>query len=240
MEPPAGLRCGTRPLRRRLMRNPIRSETDAFYLTLAIAALIGVSLALGVVIAPLVGGALFAGGVIGAFVWEISSKDPDRRRPLREAAASGRRGAPATGWRVLVIANRTLQGEELGAALRLRAERGGELRVVAPILVSRARYIASDVDRELAEAHERLAAALAWMHTEGLEASGHVGDPNAALGAIEDELRQFAADEVVISTYPPGKSNWLEAGIVERLREELDIQVTHVVVDPDRAGLAAE
>jgi hypothetical protein len=61
-----------------------------------------------------------------------------------------------------------------------------------------------------------------------------------ALGATEDELRVFAADEVVISTYPRGKSNWLETGVVERLREELDIPVTHVVADRDRTLLAAE
>jgi len=125
----------------------------------------------------------------------------------------------------------TLQGEELAAILRERAERGAELRIVAPILVSRIRYIASDVDRELRETHERLTAALASAHDAGLEVSGKVSDPHVALGAIEDEPRLFAADEVVISTYPPGKSNWLETGIIERLREELDIPVTHVIAN---------
>lgn len=222
------------------MRNPVRSETDAFYLALGCAALAGASLALAALVDSLAGAALFAGSLIGAFVWEIASKDPDRRRPLREAAAEGRRAAPSSRRGVLVVANRTLQGEELAALLRGRAERGAELHVMAPIVVSRAHYIASDVDKELAEARERLAAALAWMRAEGLEASGKIGDPNVALGAIEDELRQFAADEVVISTYPPGKSNWLETGIVERLREELDIPVTHVIVDVDRSWVAAD
>lgn len=37
----------------------------------------------------------------------------------------------------------------------------------------------------------------------------------------------------------PGKSNWLETGIVERLREELEIPVTHVTVDLDRKSVAA-
>lgn len=211
------------------MRNPIRSETDAFYLALGGAGLTGASLVLGAVLDPIAGVALLAGGLIGAFVWEIATKDPDRRRPLREAAAEGRRVAASTRRAVLVVANRTLQGEELAATLRSRAERGAELRVVAPILVSRVRYIASDVDQELQEAQERLAATLAWAHDAGFEASGKVGDPNVALGAIEDELRTFAADEVVISTYPPGESNWLETGVVERLFEELDIPVTHVI-----------
>jgi hypothetical protein len=221
------------------MRHPIRNETDAFYLAVGGAGLTGASLALGALANPAAGAALFAGGLIGAFVWEFSGKDPNRRRPLREAAAAGRDGAPSPRDRVLVVANRTLQGEDLEAILRSRAERGAELRVVVPILVSRVRYIASDVDREFQEAGERLGAALAWAHDAGFEASGRVGDPNVALGAIEDELRLFAADEVVISTLPPGKSNWLETGIVERLREELDIPVTHVIADLDRARPAA-
>jgi hypothetical protein len=102
----------------------------------------------------------------------------------------------------------------------------------------RTHYLASDVDKELDEARERLATALAWARAEGVTATGKVGDANAALGAIEDELRLFGADEVIISTYPPGTSNWLETGIVERLRDELDIPVTHIVVQPDRASVA--
>ena len=53
------------------------------------------------------------------------------------------------------------------------------------------------------------------------------------LGAIEDELRLHGADEVIISTLAPGKSNWLETGIVERLREELEIPVTHLVAETE-------
>ena len=221
------------------MRNPIRSETDAFYLAVGGAAVTAGSVAVGAFVNPVAGGALFLGALSGALIWEIASKDPDRRRPLFEASAEGRRAAPSEQPRVLVVANRTLQGEELEETLRDRASGGRELRIVAPILVSRARYLASDVDKEIAEAHQRLAAALAWARAEGIQASGKVGDPTVALGAIEDELRSFAADEVLISTYPPGLSNWLETGIVRRLREELDIPVTHVIVEPDRAGLAA-
>jgi GABA permease len=217
------------------MRNPIRNETDAFRLAVGGAGLTAASVALGATTDPLAGGALFVGGIFGTLIWEVSTDDPDRRRPLREAAAEGRRIATPSGRRVLVVANRTLQGDELAEALRRRGAQDSELRVVAPIVVSRTHYLASDVDRELAEAHQRLDAALDWAREQGIHASGKVGDPNVALGAIEDELRRFAADEVLISTYPPGTSNWLETGIVRRLREELDIPVTHVVVEPDPA-----
>jgi hypothetical protein len=221
------------------MRNPVRGEADAFYIAFGGAALIGASIVLGALVDPLVGVALFVGGLIGAFMWEISTKDPNRRRPLAEAASQGGLAAPGAQRRVLVVANRTLQGEELRAQLRNRAEDGAALRVLAPILTSRSHYMATDVDKELEEARERLAQALAWAQGEGMHVTGKVGDPIVALGAIEDELRLFGADEVIISTHPAGKSNWLETGIVERLREELDIPVTHVVVDAGQPRPAA-
>jgi hypothetical protein len=213
------------------MRNPVRGEADAFRITVGGAGLIGASLALGAVAGEVAGIALFGGGVVGAVIWDISTKDTGRRLSLREAASQGSRAETSPRRRVLVIANRTLAGEELRTLLLRRGAGGAEVRVVAPILASRVHYIASDVDRELEEAQQRLAATLAWASREGLHASGKVGDPNAALGAIEDELRLFGADEVIISTHPPGKSNWLETGIVERLQEELNVPVTHVIVD---------
>jgi hypothetical protein len=221
------------------MRNPVRSETDAFYIAVGCAALIAASLVLGSLLDPLVGVALLVGAVVGAFVWELSTKDPDRRRPLQEAASQTLRRPSSTRRRVLVVANRTLHGDELRAELRRRAVDGAEIHIVAPILCSRVHYIASDVDSELGEARDRLSTALAWAEAEGAAVTGTVGDANAALGAIEDELRQYGADEVIISTYPAGMSNWLETGIVERLRDELDIPVTHVVVHPERVPQTA-
>lgn len=217
------------------MRDPVRNEADAFHIAVGSALVIGAALALGSLIDPLVGVALCVGAVIGGLVWEVATKDPDRRRPLREAASEAPARPPTAALRVLVVANRTLQGAELRAALHSRAGTGTEFHIVAPILCSRMHYIASDVDEELEEARGRLSIALAWARDEGLAVTGKVGDPNVALGAIEDELRQHGADEVIISTYPRGESNWLETGIVDRLRDELDVPVTHVVVQPDRA-----
>lgn len=216
------------------MRNPIRSETDAFRIAVGAAVLMGASVALAVLVTAIAGAALFAVTVAGAVAWEFATEDPDHQRPLREAALAGRRlaGRGTTGSdrpRILVVANRTLADEELRAETRRRVAAGSQLRIVAPILVSRARYIASDVDRELAQAHSRLEQALAWAAAEGIALTGTVGDPNAALRAIEDELRVYAADEVIICTLASGKSNWLETGIVERLRDELEIPVTHIV-----------
>ena len=207
------------------MRNPVRSEADAFHIVIGSAVVIAASVVLGAVADPLVGIALFAGAVAGALIWEIASSDPDRRRPLSEAAAAGRLNA-AHERRVLVVANRTLTSDELRSELLRRAHDGAKVHFVVPILVSRVHYIASDVDRELKDARDRLLDALAWAQDNGLQATGRVGDPNVALGAIEDELRRSGADEVIISTHPPSRSNWLETGIVKRLHDELDVPVT--------------
>jgi membrane protein implicated in regulation of membrane protease activity len=217
------------------MRNPIRSETDAFYAAWGGAAVVAAAIALGVLVAPLAGVALIVVAVAALLVWEVRTKNPDRRRPLAEAASHG---AATDRHGVLVVANRTLSGDELRAQLADRAAGGAELRVVAPILPSRVHYIATDVDTELRDARERLADVLEWCKAHGLEATGKVGDPIGGFSVVEDELRSFAADEVIISTFAAGRSNWLDTGIVEQLRDELDIPVTHVVADTERATAA--
>ena len=77
------------------------------------------------------------------------------------------------------------------------------------------------------------------MRAAGIEARGEIGDGDP-LQAIEDALRTFAPDELVISTHPEGRSNWLERGVVTGARDRFALPVTHVVVDlgDDRAGVA--
>jgi GABA permease len=101
------------------------------------------------------------------------------------------------------------------------------------VLCSRAHYLASDIDGEIHEAGERIEATLHWAHDQGFEAVGTVSDATP-LQAIEDELRRYAADELIISTHVPERSHWLGAGVVERATEELEIPVTHVIVDVAR------
>ena len=71
---------------------------------------------------------------------------------------------------------------------------------------------------------------MAAIRDLGLDARGQVGDhdPNVALA---DGLREFGADEVIISTHPPDRSRWLEHGVVAKARAEVPLPVTHVVVD---------
>ena len=150
---------------------------------------------------------------------DVADSGPDGR--------SGRR-------RILVVANETLVGEALRETVEERA-RGyrAEAFVVCPALNSRLRHWLSDVDRALAQAQLRLEATMAALEELGIRADGRVGDADP-VQAMEDALRVFNADEIVVSTHPPGRSNWLEKNVVERARGRFEVTITHVVVDLER------
>ena len=216
------------------MLNPISSEAGAFQLAIGSAATGGVSIAHGVLTAPLYGLALFAGAAGGAFAYFLTARDPDRAKPLDDAARAPHPAAPRATHRILVVADEALEGPELRREIMRRVELWPELLVVAPVLSSRLHFWASDFDRDLAEARARLEATLAWAAEQGLEARGAVGDPDDPLAALGDALRRFGADEVIVAAHPPEHANWLEAGLLDRVRSELDVPVTRVVVDPER------
>jgi hypothetical protein len=234
------------------MRLPVKSETDAFRIAYGCALLIGLSLAVGALLAPAAGAALFVGGLLGAVGWDLATEETERIPRLREAATVARaaaarsrpRGASSAAavgrLRILVIANETMVGRELRGELLRRGEPRPELRVVAPVLPSRAHYVASDIDDDVRAARARLDATLAWAHEHGFDAAGRVGGDTRPMTAVEDELRRYPADELIISTHPPGRSNWLESGLVERARAELDIPVTHVIVDLQRQHVTVD
>jgi hypothetical protein len=138
------------------MRIPVKSETDAFRLALGIAVVIGAAIAVGLLAGGLYGVVLFGGAVVGAMAWELTTEDPDRSKSLRDAASAAPVDRGDHDFRVLVIANETVVGRELRSEILQGGRRPAELRVVCPILPTRAHLIASDIDRELADARERL------------------------------------------------------------------------------------
>jgi hypothetical protein len=219
------------------MRIPIRSERDAFRIAWSTVIVAVVCVAVGAIIHPLAGIGVFVAVVLAAIVWDVRAPNPDRVSGLREAAGTAPKPTSSGRVHLLVVANQTLPGQELRAALIARGEPKPELRIVVPILISRMKYAMSDIDTELVYAHERLDEMLRWGRAQGFEVSGEVC-PDGPLIAIEDQLREFPADEIVISTHPPEGSNWLEAGVVEQARDELDMPITHVIVDLTRTATA--
>jgi hypothetical protein len=220
------------------MRVPFRSEPDALRVAVALAMLAGVSVLVGWLASPPYGVVAFAAGLAAGIVFEVAGRDTDRPSALREAAHAPHPHGASSGTRhVLVVASATLRGEDL----RREVEAGGagvELDVLAPILTSRAHYWASDVDHEREEAHERLQASLVWAAEHGFAAKGEVGDPDP-LVAIEDELRDFGADEVIIATPARERTSWLANRMLGHLARELDVPVRQVAVTDDDARTTA-
>lgn len=212
------------------MRTPIRSEGEAVRFVFASFAVIAVSVLVGWLVEPLVGVAIFAVAVVVAAVAYLRADNPDRRTVLRDAAHGPHPHGARGGTRhVLVVANETLAGDELRERInRVDGERV-EVDVLAPVLTSRLHYTTSDVDSELANARARLRRSLAWAQECGIVAHGEVADPSATT-AIEDQLRDFGADEVIVVTHPRERETWQEHGELERLRRELEVPVTHIMV----------
>jgi hypothetical protein len=132
--------------------------------------------------------------------------------------------------RILVIANETVGGDALRERIEQHAAKQAQVLVVSPALNSPLRHWTSDEDPARAAAQERLEHSLRRLAEDGIEASGEIGDDDP-LQAIEDALRTFGADEIIISTHPEGRSNWLERGVVTGARERFAVPITHVVVD---------
>jgi hypothetical protein len=221
------------------MHNPLRSEREVFRAVVIVAIAAGAVVVLTVLTRPAVGAALLAAeiGLGVGLLWRAG-----RGTIPHQAEVVTREDAT---YRVLVLANETVGGRALLDEIRNRVKgRDSEILVVVPALTSSPlEHWASDVDRALDEARERLDASLETMSRTGLRARGHVGDHHEPNASLEDALRDFPADEVVISTHPPHRSRWLERGVVSRARQEVPLPITHVVVDleaeaggPARAG----
>ena len=73
---------------------------------------------------------------------------------------------------------------------------------------------------------------------ERFAAKGEVGDPDP-LTAIEDELRDFGADEVIIATTSGERTSWLANRMLGHLARELDVPVRQVAVAADEPRTTA-
>jgi GABA permease len=208
------------------MRNPFRSEADAFrfvWLTIGFFVLIVV----GSLISTWLGIAVFVALTALALWWLFGRGEVEA--PVMQVPAA----SPPDEHRILVVANETVGGPELLSEIRERsAGRTARVLVVCPALNSPLRHWVSDEDDARAKARSRLDESLGSMRATGLEAEGEIGDGDP-IQAIEDAVRTFRPDELVISTHPAGRSHWLERGVVEKARERFALPVTHVVVDLD-------
>jgi 4-amino-4-deoxy-L-arabinose transferase-like glycosyltransferase len=207
------------------MKNPFKSEADAFRLVIGALVYFG-----AIAIAAVAGGRWWGLGVFVvltavAIVWFL------RREAREQTTLVPHRQGDDGERRVLVVANETVAGAALRDAIRSAVEgANATVLVVSPALNSKLKHWTSDEDEARAAAEKRLGRSISQLDSLGIAARGEVGDADP-VQAIEDALRTFGPDLIVISTHPEGRSNWLEQGVVASARERFAVPITHVVVD---------
>jgi GABA permease len=144
--------------------------------------------------------------------------------------------------RVLVLANETVNGDELLDELRsIDRARAAEYFVCVPAnpidtgqAMHRGAVYIWEATTEAAQA--RLDRTLEVLRSEGLHADGALGNYKP-LRALADAVAEFHPDRLVICTLPEDRSAWLRYDVVDRARESYDIPVTHVVVESVHVGV---
>jgi hypothetical protein len=137
---------------------------------------------------------------------------------------------------ILVLANETIGGEKLLNAIRERHAQGdAHFHVVVPATRPRhGNVIYDEAVRDSAQV--RVDLALSFMHNEGIDGSGEVGDGDP-LNAAKDAIADHGITEIIVSTLPAQYSGWMKRDLIEALESETGLPVTHVVVDLAREGL---
>jgi hypothetical protein len=125
--------------------------------------------------------------------------------------------------KLLVIANRTIESDELLATLRERALAGPiEVTLVAPAEAGRVPTAG------------RLERAVERLEAEDIKVTGLVGHPDP-LVAVEETWDPRRFDEVVVVTLPTDVSRWMARDLPHRIERFTGARMTHVVAG-DRAG----
>ena len=134
--------------------------------------------------------------------------------------------------KVLVVANRTADSDELHAALVGRAQDGPiDVTLVAP-----AAWEVVDPHGDRQSALRRLNAALTRLAAAGITAKGVVGDADP-VAAVQDIWDAERFDEVIVATLPHQLSRWLGLDLPHRVERLTGLPTRHVIAS-ERSAVA--
>jgi hypothetical protein len=138
--------------------------------------------------------------------------------------------------RYLVVANQTLGGRRLEEEIRSCLAAGPcSFHIVVPATPPHESWLWVEGEAHSLAA-ERLGQALERFGELGAEATGEVGDPKP-LEAVQDVfVRGEAFDEILLSTFPPGRSRWLKLDLPHRLESTFGLPVRHVIGAREHVG----
>jgi nucleotide-binding universal stress UspA family protein len=134
---------------------------------------------------------------------------------------------------VLVLTSEAINAEQLRDAL------GGDVdptdtqvMVVAPALHdSPIKFWFSDADDAIARAEQVSRQTVEQLDEAGVPASADTGESDP-LDAVEDTLRTFPADRIVVFTHPEGEQQYREDFDTSELEQRFGVQVEQATVAP--------
>jgi hypothetical protein len=140
--------------------------------------------------------------------------------------------------RLLIVVTAEVADGALRDLVRSRGGDDAETLVVAPASeISRLDWLTNAEDDARGEAASLAETTAEATPTEDVQASVGDSDP---VKAIEDALRTFAADEIVVVTRPDDQAGWLEEGSGKTARAHFNLPLTRVTVAEDGSLVAAD
>jgi len=104
------------------------------------------------------------------------------------------------------------------------------VRVVTPaVKQSPMQWLTNEEDDARIDAGQTAEAVAEALPVDG-EVQTEVGDSDP-VQAIEDALRTFPADEIVVATRPGKDATWLEQGSAERAFQQFNLPVRRLTID---------
>ena len=132
---------------------------------------------------------------------------------------------------ILVVATAPVEPERVRARVVEHAGEDVDIHVVAPASdLSPLQWLASDEDKARAEAAEVAEEVESAVEPEAEHVEAEVGDPDP-VQAIEDALRTYPADEIVLVTHEDDHAGWLEEHAGEEAVERFGVPITRLAVD---------
>jgi len=141
----------------------------------------------------------------------------------------------------LIVANRTVGGRELAAAVRARAADDHRFVLLVPVAAPVTAAVAvgaaaadmtagafAGVPDEHHVATERLDYGLEWLEGLGVEAVGRLSTDADTAAAVAAVVRSDDIAEVIVSTLPTTISRWLRQDLPTRIERSVSVPVTVV------------
>jgi hypothetical protein len=184
------------------VRNPLRSEAEAFRFLIVV--IVGAAIIIGAAYANTWLGVAVAVLAFAALGWWLMREPvPGASDPPRPLAST----SPPGIHRVLVVAP---PGTE-----HVLVPDGAEVVVVVPALAATVEALTGAVDDRRADAEATALALTRALSRDGRSVRGEVGADDPVL-AVEDALRTFGADEVVVAA---------DGALAERIRTRVAVPV---------------